>query len=51
MTYAASVGLHVGGAPVVGVRGGRAAAAVAGRRSGDDHVAGRVVGLKSQQES
>lgn len=53
MTYAVAVRLHVHGVPVVGVRGGRAgpaAGCAVGRRSGDDHVEGRLGGLKSQQE-
>lgn len=53
VTYAVSVRLHVRGAPVVGVRGGRAAPAGgcrAGRRSGNDHVEGHVPGLKPQQQ-
>lgn len=49
VTYAVSVRRHVGGAPVVGVRGGRAAPAGGrrvGRRSGNDHVEGHVPGLE-----
>lgn len=53
VTYAVAVCLHVRGVPVVRVRGGRAAPAGGcrvGRRSGDDHVVGRLRGLKSQQD-
>lgn len=53
MTYDAAVSLHVRGVPVVGVRGGRAAAAGGcrvGRRSGNDHVEGWLRGLKSQKD-
>lgn len=49
VTYAVAVGLHVHGVPVVGVRGGcaaRAGGCRVGRRSGDDHVEGRLCGLK-----
>lgn len=53
MTYAVAVSLHVRGVPVVGVRGGRAAPAGGcrvGRRSGNDHVEGRLRGLESQKD-
>lgn len=53
VTYTVAVSLHVRGVPVVGVRGGRAAPAGGcrvGRRSGNDHVEGRLRGLKSQKD-
>lgn len=53
MTYAVAVSLHVRGVPVVGVRGRRAAPAGGcrvGRRPGNDHVEGRLRGLKSQKD-
>lgn len=53
VTYAVAVSLHVRGVPVVGVRGWRAAPAGGcrvGRRPGNDHVEGRLRGLKSRKD-
>lgn len=53
VTYAVAISVHVHGVPVVSVRGGRAAPAGGcrvGRRPGNDHVEGRLRGLKSQTD-